>query len=375
MPHVEKDMILGIDALGLADKDWPFKDTLDVWPNGWALGVFDSMWAGSFGDPRQKVIQLLQTGKVPALRVQLFWSSVHMLAPDGVIKARAPLWEAIAKQFPNVKVYLSPSCEYKSADVHAVQHLVNLIRQLAPSCTCVLVPEPPSPTIAGVMTEQHGTHNLSVPGGIASHHEASYDGADIFDTDIESWINHQRATGAEIAFLWCARCNGSEAGPILPIPQRTAFPTRKDMLSLIRLGSPKGTPPQPNFPFTARVFPFDANRIYKSHGEDGKGNSDPRDNKPCLIVDSKAGSAEVLTKDGALVGRLGYRDPFVAPPGHPEFHRYRYYSGAPSGSNLYGYEFGQKAMAMSGSEFVWIRVGSTVYGPCNPAFRTGSYLS
>jgi hypothetical protein len=302
------------------------------------------------------------------LRVQLFWSSVHMLAPDGVIKARAPLWEAIAKQFPNVKVYLSPSCEYKTNDAHAVQHLVDLIGQLAPSCVCVLVPMPPSPTIASVMSEEHGSKATA-----GNNQIASMDGSDPFDSDIESWVTKQ--ANAEIAFLWCARCNGSEAGPILPIPQRTAFPTRKDLLSLIRLGSPKGTPPQPNFPFTARVFPFDANRIYKSHGEDGKGNSDPRDNKPCLIVDSKAGSAEVLTKDGALVGRLGYRDPFVAPPGHPEFHRYRYYSGAPSGSNLYGYEFGQKAMAMSGSEFVWIRVGSTVYGPCNPAFRTGSYLS
>jgi hypothetical protein len=362
--------LLGIDALGLGDHNWNFKDTLAVWPQGWALGVFDSDWPGSFGDPRARVIQLLQTGKVPALRVQLYWSPQHMLAPEGVIKARAPLWEAIATQFPSVRVYLSPSCEYKSNDVHAVQHLVDLIRQLAPSCVPVLVPMPPSPTIAGVMSEEHGSK------ASAGHNQlASMDGSDPFDLDIEAWVNRQQSAGAEIAFLWCARCNGSEAGPLVPIPQRTAFPNHKDILSMVRIGSPKGTPPKPNFPFTARVFPFDANRIYKSHGEDGKGDSDLRDNKPCIIVDAKAGSAEVLTKDGQLVGRLGYRDSFLSPPGHPEIHRFRYYSGAPSGSNLYGYEFGQKALALSGSEFVWIRVGSTTYGPCNPAFRTGSFLT
>lgn len=343
----------GIDMLGLASPHWNIKETLKFLPQGCAVGCF---WGDDiFGTPITNLKTLLATGKVPAVRIQAWWSDSHKIADMAVLQKRLPKIEALAKQNPNVKFYVSHSCEYNEKNKAAIKKRVDLVVKLCPSCEVVQTPMGGSPVVPGFMVESHGK-NAKAPAGIVSG-----DGQENQQLDMEAW--NKRNAQAVIRFSWGMRCNGLEAENHPPRPQRTAYPDAKYLTSLWRILQPKGAPPSPTF--NGKVIPISKPLLWKSHAEDMPG-PQSRDNRPLIMLPQKTGSVDVVTFQGVSLGKMVYFAPY--PPNLS-----RYYSGLPGAIGLYGYEIADKALKLSGSAFVWIKQGNNYYGPVHPSFRQGYF--
>lgn len=345
--------MIGRDALGLAHPLYNAKTLIETTPPGWAIGCFDD----PFGPVLKKLRRVLSFRKFPAVRIQAHWSNQHNIVPIAKLKKKLPTYEKLARDFPEVKVYVSHSCEYKESSQAEVRKRVDLIRNLAPSCipvnSCMS-----GATMDDVITERHGDTRVKHPGDIVST-----DGTNIYDIDAASYVKENAA--AAICFLWGYRDNLREIndpGQQVPTPaSRTASPSKQWHESVVRLGFPKGKTDHEY----AKV------KIYKTHSEDDQEDNplepdDPRENRPCLIADGKSSYAAILTLDGRSLGKLTFGGSFVSGG-------FRYYAGLPGGIGLYGYEIAKKAKALSGSEFVTFKVGNKIYGPVNPAFREGIF--
>ena len=351
--------MLGLDLLGLGSKAWNINELVAKWPQGYALGCFDAGWPDCFGDPRAKVEQILATDRCPALRTHIWWSYQHkgVTVPD--LKKRLPLWEAIARKFPTKKIYISPSCEYSnSVSVPLINQWLAAIHQLAPSCIPVLTPMN-APVVNGVIVEKHGTKAKAGQGQFAST-----DGQNLCDIDANAWMTANHS--AEITFGWGNLFNLAEAHNTLPPSKRTSAPSFKYVEQVRRNMEPKGVAPAPTF--QGKITPIRKPFLYKVMAEDNPGPG-TRDNRPLLIAKGNSRSAEVITKDGASLGKMVVFDRPGAYPGGLT----RYYAGLPGAVNLYGWELASKALAVSGSEYVWFKVDGVIYGPTNAAFRTGFY--
>ena len=353
--------MLGQDYLGLAHPSFPVKQATELTPAGTAIGAFDD----PFGDVIPALRTMLASGKFPAVRIHAHWDNGHKIVPLKKLKAKLPRYEKLAKDFPTVKVYVSHSCEYKESKVTEVQKRVDLVRKLCPSCIPVNACWTGA-TIPGVITETHGTKAKAKAGDLVST-----DGDNIFDIDAEAWVT--KNARAEIIFLWGARYNLREAAkPDQKVPDpknRNAAPSGRYIQACIRLGSPKGTAPQPTF--TGKITPVKDPILWKTFAEDDQEPNpadpdDPRENRPVFICPSKAKSLDVVTFDGKSIGKIMLGGGF--PPNLS-----RYYSGGPGGIGGYGAEIAQKALKSSGSEFVWLKDGKTFFGPVNPAFRQGYF--
>lgn len=348
--------LIGLDLLGLGSKHWPVKKSLEVFPDGWALGCFDT----TFGDVRSNAKKFVQSGKVGALRVHIWWSNSHKIVPLDHLKKRLPLWEQFAKAHPTVPVYISHSCEYDEQSGVEIKKRVNMVLDLAPTCRVVQTPMN-SPVVPGFLVEEHGTKASVSSDGIASA-----DGQNIFDLDAENWV--QRNKDGELCFLWGARFNLREAGEAPPPPQRTAAPSPDYIRGIVRLAYPSGVAPSPAFPVEAWKKPL----LWKTYAEDSPGEGDKRSNRPVAILSHKASHVDIVLASGTKIGRLAYYGAF---PGG----MHRYYSGMAGGIGLYAYQIGQKAMAVGGSEYIWLKLGkgnsAKFYGPICAPFRSPFFQS
>jgi len=350
----------GLDLLGLGSPAWDVTATYKNWPDGYALGVFDGGWPNAFGSPINAVQKILDTGKCPAVRVHIWWDPSHKLVPLPNLKKRLPLWQALAVKYPNVKFYVSPSCEYSEKDVSKIKACVDAIKQLAPKCAPVLAPMN-SPVVPGVITESHGSHASGGKGSIVST-----DGQNLPDMDAASWVSKNSA--CEIIFGWAMRFNLAESHVSLPPNKRTAAPNVRYIREVARVLEPKGSAPAPGF--AGKFVPIQKPFLYKVMAEDMPG-PQQRDNLPLLIVKGKPLTATIVARTGAAIGTLKVFDkPGMYPGGLT-----RYYAGVPGAINLYGWEIGWKALQVSGSEFVWFHVDDRFYGPVNAGFREGFYQS
>lgn len=364
-------MILGHDFLGLGSKHWNVKETIAALPDGVAVGCFDNTWPDNFGDPYDKIRAMCKSGKIAAVRVQMFWSYEHKIVPLDVLKKATPRWEKLAKEFPGIMFFLSPSCEYRYRDdgrttvttADLVQR-VDVIRTLAPSCVPVLSPWL-APVIPGVKVEHHGAKAKAKDGELVS-----YDGggskAGGFDEEIaaDEWMKQNRK--ALIVFCWSPIYNCSESHNKLKPSQRTATPDGAYIKAMQRLMAPKGEAPKKGFSIASRklVKP----ELWKNFAEDMQG-PNSRDNKPLLVVKASEPVVFVLDNKGKEIAKLALYDK----PGTFEGGLTRYYSGFGVGSKLFGYEIAEKALASAGTEFVYLKVGKQVFGPLHPAFRTPYY--
>lgn len=353
-------MIPGLDLPGIGSKKWAIKQTIKGFPQGFALGLFADETFGPLAI--KNTTKLLKTGKVSAVRAHLNWAGpnpAHALPPESKIKKLAPKWEALAKQFPNVQFYISPSCEAKSNDKAKIKSLLDLTASLCPSCLIVWSPMQ-SPSIPGYITEVHGK-KAAKAGQIASY-DGGVKGEALWDTDAQSWV--KKNSDAILCFSWAPIFNMAESHNTLPPNKRTASPSAKTIIGAARLFDV--IPPAPTPDFADKVIkPIKAPLLLKNFAEDMQGKN-TRDDKPLLMLKQETKSIEVVTKTGQSLGKFIYFAPY--PPD-----LFRYYSGLPGGVNLYGYQISDKAKALSGSEWVWFKQGNTYYGPVCCTFRWGFY--
>lgn len=334
----------GHDFLGLGNKHFKVDEIIPTLENNTAIGVFDSTWPDNFGDPYPKVRKLVQTGKIKLVRVQLYWSYQHKPAPPGIIKQAVPRWERLAKEFPNVIFYLSPSCEYDKTTTKAViQNWVNIIRKSAPTTIPVLSPMD-GPTIPGVLVEKHGDN---VVGASA----LSTDGNNIFDANAAQLVNSNQ--NATYILGWGMRYNLAEVGNTLKPPYRTAAPDKK---YIKMVWSQFGT----------RIYGgLQRPQLYKVAAEDKVG-VDVRANKPLFIIKERVSFIQILDSNNGVMGKFPYYDTYLN-------QGYRYYSGMPGGMGMYGWEIGELAKQRTGSDVIKIKAGNTVYNVGSAAFRTPYY--
>lgn len=353
-------MIPGIDLLGMASAKWNIKATRQalMQSNGVNIGLFADETFGPLAI--QNAIKCLDTGKVIKMRVHLNWAGPnpkHTLPPVSKIKELAPKWEKLAKQYPNTRFFVSPSCEYGSTDPKAVGQMLKVTANLCPSCTIVHNPLIPV-NFPGVRLERHADVKVKT-GQILSYDGGSNPDESVYDIDVTRWINDSK--NAEIIFAWALLCNMAEAHNTLPPTARTESPSLEFTKGLIYLFEDPGTPPTPSF----QAIPLKKPCLYKSFSEDSQG-ADKRNNRPLIITPEDKDSVELITKTGATIGKFvkyGQYSPGL----------YRYYSGWKDGIGLYGWQIADKCAQMSGSPYGYYRIDKKIYGPIHWTFRTGYF--
>lgn len=347
--------LVGLDHLGLAHKLYPVKKVIQAAAPNSIIGVFDD----PFGPVLNKLRKCLDSGKYKAARIQAHWDNLHRIVPLQKLKKKLPAYEKLSKDYPGIDIFVSHSCEYKEASQVEVRKRVDLIRSLAPSCIPVNSVWQGA-TLPNVITERHGQDAI---GGMVS-----YDGTNAYDSNVEGW--KQRNAGAYQLF-WGYRFNlreiNDEGQPVPPPSQRTAAPSLQYIQSVQRLGEYQGLPMNPVF----QARPIAAPELYKSHAEDDQESGpldpdDPRENRPCLILKTQAQEIKIVTWDNKEIGKFKYGGTFGS-------NMKRFYAGSPGGVGLYGYQIGNKAKKVSGSEFVWFKSGNSYHGPVHPAFRAGYF--
>ena len=215
----------GIDLLGLGHRLFPVKDCIDLIPAGTAIGCFFN----TFGDVTPNLKKMLESGKFPAVRIHLWWSNSHVIAPMSAVKKGAIHSQGMAELFPAVKFYVSHSCEHYEKNKAAVKKRIDLIKKHAPS----VVPVDCSSVGRSlrVITESH-PHENGTP--LPTPFIVSNDGRDIFEMNAKGFLRAYKT--AEILFLWTSRFNLRDPGEAPPPPKdRRKIPSRETIRKVCSL--------------------------------------------------------------------------------------------------------------------------------------------
>jgi hypothetical protein len=218
--------MLGLDYLGLGHVMWPVEATIRLTPAGTAIGCFDN----TFGDVFPNLGKLLASGKFPVVRSHIWWDDAHRIVPLDVLRDRVPYYEALAKKYPKVKIYISHSCEHNEYVMTDILKRIQVITRKAPSCipvNCVWQGR----CVDGFINEKHGTTNP----GLRLPYITSNDGSIL---PAPGMTKFKKANiGAELCFLWDTQFNIARPGlPRIPPKERTKPPTQqciKEMVSYL----------------------------------------------------------------------------------------------------------------------------------------------
>lgn len=218
--------IRGLDLLGLAKLDR--KMILQQLPSGSAIGVL----AGTFGNAQGPLEEMLQSGKVSAVRIHLLngacWRGKNCEATEPklsdieAIGNRARVFSELIGRYPSVQCFLSPVLEYDERNPSMVRQWVGAIQQSAPGCRIVLSPGS-GITIGGYLIERHGN---------------SYGRADIRSNDGESLFDAPRdypSEGSTITLGWVPSFNLRRAGErtFVPPSRRNSILTSSELSKAI----------------------------------------------------------------------------------------------------------------------------------------------
>ena len=217
----------GIDILAFFSSNVSLAYVTRGVPRGWAIGMFDDQAAAWGSRNMLKLKRLLATNRYPMVRIQAHWSPQHKIVPIPKLKKKLPKYEALAKQFPDVHILVSHSCEYREHSEKAVNERIALIRQLAPSCTpiCSIMEGYAPPD---VIVEQHGDVYA------AANEIISMDGTDFREIDCKHWV--QKNKHALIQFGWRSEFNLRKLGETNPPPpdKRRVKPTLAQFKEVVK---------------------------------------------------------------------------------------------------------------------------------------------
>jgi hypothetical protein len=309
-----------------------------------------------FGNAGRCIDKLAKSKKFPAIRIHLTWYDNHTAPPrdfDAIARSAKQVQD-LQNAHPGIQMLLSPVLEHNLTQEN-LNLLTSKIRRYAPTVKMFNTPWKGAKP-QNWITEVHGV-TPSIPR--APEYFVSFDGAGAVDEDVERWKYQYRT--ASVLCIWDTRLNGRYDKDERTRANRDTYPDARYMRSLIRLSYPITPAPK----FWAPVSGLPSGFLIKTHAEDTNGKGERRD-KPLAFTKSKLSSVSFVASNGREVCRLSYYGTY-------EGGRHRYYAGHRDGCNLYGYEIGAKAKALTGSEWVALKVGARLYGPFNPAFRAGFY--
>ena len=213
----------GVDYLGLGHRKFPLRYVARHTPAGAPIGLF----LDTFGDgPKQlrKLFKLYSEIAKPlpcAVRIHIWWSNQHVIAPVNAVKKGSIVCEKLALEFPSVTFYVSHSCEHDEKNKAVVKKRMELVRKFAPSCVpvnCV----GKGATLLGVINENHpheGKSSLKPP------YIVSNDGKGIFEMNPDKFMRDHK--DAKLCLLWTYEFNLREPGEKKPPPPklRTKVPS------------------------------------------------------------------------------------------------------------------------------------------------------
>lgn len=322
-------------------------EILKTHPAGWAAGFFAGYYRNRSGkiEDAEKAMpiikKLLQTGRCPQLRVHILWDDAHSFSDADIplVRKVAKEYEALAQEFPSVKIEISPFCEHslKNPDKY-----LDIVKEEAPSCTPVNSVWQGAES-AKYKNEVHGYHHAPKKGA----YNYSFDGTSCVDADVEKLKKaHSRS---DCFYFWIPQMNRKlkDTDPT-PRPERKVKPTVQQLESVIYLSNPRGRCKLPK------------NTLWKSHGDQHSYPPAPRESKPVLLLPGKASKVELVLR--GLLGRgkvVGVLKP----------------SGTFSdGRQIWRLdEFGYQLMQKVKNKNLRLRVDGKNVGLINAAFRFGGF--
>lgn len=220
-------MIIGYDHLGAAHPLWPIKTATKETPKSAAIGLLDY----TFGDAEAVFKRYVKAG-FKVFRVHFWWADSHVIAPLSRVKTASKKWEKIAKAHPEAKIYVSHSLEHNEKSVAAVLRRLDLMRELAPSCTpvnCVWK----GVTVAGEINEVHEEYEGPTEHLNTSAYLYSSDGVSILAIPMKALKKKHK--DAAILFGWIPRFNlRTDSGPQPPPKLRKAVPTAQEFKEVVK---------------------------------------------------------------------------------------------------------------------------------------------
>ena len=211
------------DLLGLQHPKFKFDEILKALPKNSAVGFFHD----TFGCTPRRIWKLLQSDKVRAIRVHINWDYNHKIVSLKKLKAALPFYEKLALEFPNVKVYVSHSCEHNERNKVKVENRMIMILDYAPHCIAVNSIWRGT-ELSGWINEYHGMNALACKSTIAS-----MDGVDSIPADFKWWWQDKK--DAIFRFLWLPSFNMKKSfDDSTAIEKRITSPRAKDIKNLMK---------------------------------------------------------------------------------------------------------------------------------------------
>jgi hypothetical protein len=324
-------------------------------PNIWRVHILNAVCVRNSNCGPYEILHGYTIG---TLNKALEASDQKILSP---YKDRVKLYCILAVKYPSTKIAISPALEHNMTP-KAWRVLADATLE---TCAHVQLVNSPVGGIAaerykGAWIEAHGSADQIKP-GLDGY---SMDGANASDIDIQAWL--KRTKGAKYRNIWGRQDNCRDQNPTFTDPRRRkACPKTKSYYAeLAHIGDTFPPPPRIQSRLCVNREHFVSPMIWKPTAENS-GNGDQRADLPCSITDLSGGqTVGILDSKGNKVGTLGYFGTFTGG-------LFRHYSGYPNGSRLNGYDFQVRAMASSGSPYVWLNSGKNCIGPILPGQRQG----
>lgn len=316
----------------------------DNHPVGFGAVVF----VDTFGDAYKPIVTLVKTKRATFIEYNLAWKDGHNFsrADFPAIIKKAQRFSQIALDHPYVDCYFSGATEHNLNKVDA-QLLADQVLAVIPRM-CQYVNNPWVgkgafiPTNDRILNEVHGIH--ATRPNIGGRYIVSWDGDDSFDFDTSEY--YARFPDAEILADWTSQNNGKRnRNDTTPRPQRKYWPTGR----LIQAQA---------FHFTVKGKTIKGkNNTFKPKSDQHFVPPAPRELKPVFISPTKANQVKAVMMNGQVLAVSEHKQSFADG-------RNRYYFSA-----MYGYEYAQKALQMSGSPLVKLMGNGQHLATVNFGFR------
>lgn len=347
--------MFGLDLLGLAKYG---KVALAEFPAGWALGAFSNV--SGFGNALPAVKAILDSGRCPRVRLQLFWSDLSGHKPprdylSQIEKEAIRVGQFLRPYAGKLDCRVSGYCESPlgNKESEVVRQLV--MKHMPAGVTYVhsydlgLGGRP----LPNCVNEVHGS-GRPVPSG---RFDFSFDGESCFDVNIED--AKRKFAAAETFYFWFPQCNGNpklKTEPKIPRPNRIHYPTSNHIDAAIYL----------NHNMSGSSIPKD--HIHKPVSDQHDAPPEGKDCKPVYITDPKfkPSRIEYRARNGQVIARSGSPMSFNEKPSG-KLIGWRYYMPE------WGYLLAEKAKRIQGDPICELFADGKRIGKIVPAARAGSF--
>jgi hypothetical protein len=322
-------------------------------PRSYGLGIFLEV---SGVPPAYSLIDEMAGLGIPFIRVQMLWKDLHDFKPSDVsiVEQRMKKLVPIINKHKNVRWYISPCCEHELKE-NQFEPFAQAVLKYCLLCTVVNSPNNGKGHVSKKYLNEY--HHEEKPRGGSDRFAASFDGANIVDSNVTNYINNYAK--AEYLMVWNSQCNGNrkifkpgeKRGPkdFIDRAKRIYWPTPKQIDSWIWLTThAKGCTSVPK------------NWVFKSHSDQHDMPPEGKDQKPVWVKLPKFRAIEVRARNGQLVDKAPYFGPFSGGG-------YRYYHSD------WGFTLAEKAIRIQGDGVCDIFADGKKMGQVNLAFRDGSY--